>query len=109
MLIVLALSAVTVARGYPTSQRALRWRPPPRWIYQAWCIHRHESVDWKRRWVDWRGAPSLYAGGMQFLQSTWRGAGGTGEPWQATPREQVYRAFIVWKRDGRSWREWGTA
>jgi hypothetical protein len=83
--------------------------PPAWWLRQASCIHRHESVDWHRRWVDWRGQPSVYAGGMQFRQSTWTSAGGRGEPWQASPREQLYRAWLVYRRDGGSWREWGTA
>lgn len=52
---------------------------------------------------------------MQFLASTWMGVGGrvAGRPlhWAslATPHEQLYRAWLVWKRDGGSWREWGTA
>ncbi|HMA26108.1 MAG: hypothetical protein ACM33U_08970 [Solirubrobacterales bacterium] len=75
----------------------------------AVCIHLHESVDWHRRWIDWRGHPSPYAGGMQFLQSTWNRAGGRGEPWQWSPREQYFRAFVIWRAGGGSWREWGTA
>jgi hypothetical protein len=68
------------------------------------------------RWVDWRGAPSRYAGGMQFLQSTWERAGGRGEPWQWSPREQLYRVYRIWdmadgvrgnRRGG--FGEWGTA
>jgi hypothetical protein len=102
--------------GYPTSPAALRWHQPPWWRVQALCLHRHESADWHRAWVDWRGAPSRYAGGMQFLQSTWERAGGRGEPWQWTPREQLYRAYRIWDMnfgrlgDGRgAWGEWGTA
>ena len=72
-------------------------------------MHRHESGDWHRRWVDWRGAPSRYAGGLQFTLATWRSVGGRGEPWQWAPREQLYRAWLVWRRDSGSWIEWGTA
>lgn len=75
----------------------------------AACIHRHESADWHRAWTTWAGAPSPYAGGLQFLESTWRRAGGTGEPWQWSPREQLYRMYRIWLQDGRSFREWGTA
>lgn len=102
--------AVTDARsqGWPTSRAARVWRPPAGFIGQAWCVHRHESLDWHRGWLDWRGLPSSYAGGMQFMLSTWRAAGGRGEPWQWSPREQIYRAFVTWRRDGRSWVEWGT-
>lgn len=98
---------------YPNTPAALAWKAPPGFINQALCIHRHESVDWHRRWVDWRGRPSKYAGGMQFLQSTWERAGGKGEPWQWGPREQVYRAWRIWRmyrtsyRPG-SWVEWGS-
>jgi len=27
----------------------------------------------------------------------------------ASPREQLYRAWLVYRRDNNSWREWGTA
>jgi len=46
---------------------------------------------------------------MQFLLSTWRGVGGLARPDRATPREQLYRARLVYLQDGHSWREWGTA
>ena len=92
------------------------WQPPVVWLRGALCIHRQESVDWKRRWIDWLGRPSDYAGGMQFLQDTWDRAGGSGEPWQWSPLEQLYRAYIIWdKQDGKrgnkrgDWSEWDTA
>ncbi len=89
------------------------WRPGSVWIRQAVCIHQHEGA-----WNDNTG--NGYWGGMQFLPSTWRGVGGR---WVVSfahpgdshylfwvpPREQLYRAWRVWLRDGRSWREWGTA
>lgn len=96
------------ADRYPTSRAARRWHPPAWWRAQALCLHRHESADWHRAWVDWRGRKSIYAGGLQFTQQTWESARGRGEPWQWTPREQMYRAWIVWQRDGHSWAEWGT-
>lgn len=65
-------------------------------------------MDWHRGHVDWRGAPSPYSGGMQFLTSTWHAAGGTGEPYEWSVREQVYRAYVRWHADGDSWAEWGT-
>lgn len=50
---------------------------------------------------------------MQFMLATWRSAGGTARSLDdiaaSPPREQLYQAWIVWKRDGHSWREWGTA
>jgi len=73
------------------------------------CIHAHESVDWHRAGLDWRGVPSPYFGGYQFTVYTWQSVGGRGYPSSASPWEQTYRAWLVWKRDGGSWREWGTA
>jgi hypothetical protein len=82
---------------------------------EALCIHRHESVGWHRDHVDWRGSPSLYSGGLQFMVRTWRSAGGAGDAWQWSPREQLWRAYLVWDRDAGkphdgigSWREWGS-
>lgn len=111
ILIVLTIYLATAvdALAHPTSVQARRWHPPRGWLRGAFCIHRNESVDWQRAWVDWAGRPSRYAGGMQFLQSTWERAGGRGEPWQWSPREQVYRAYRIWLRNDHSWSEWGTA
>lgn len=116
LLLCLLPATVASAHGYPSWPMPRSWKPPPVWLKEALCIHRHESVDWHRRWTDWRGNRSPYAGGMQFLQDTWNRAGGSGEPWQASPREQLYRAYVIWDRhvgrmgDGRgNWSEWGTA
>lgn len=94
---------------WPTSPAARHFRFPPGWLRGAFCIHRHESTDWHRAYTDWTGASSPYSGGFQFLASTWRSAGGTGHAWQWSVREQTYRAFLVWRRDGGSWAEWGSA
>jgi hypothetical protein len=81
--------------------------PQPFWVpawfkAQALCIHRHESTDWHQK--------GHHRGGLQFLFSTWASVGGRGDPANASPAEQIYRAFLVWKRDGGSWaREWTTA
>lgn len=96
----------SVRRSTPAARR---WRAPHGWLREAFCIHRHESVDWYRAGVDWAGNPSPYYGGFQFLVSTWQSVGGRGLPSDWPPREQVYRAFLVWQRDGGSWAEWGTA
>jgi hypothetical protein len=99
--------AESLRARWPTGE-AMRWRAPKGWLQQAFCIHRHESVDWYRAYTDWAGNPSPYSGGMQFLLSTWRRAGGTGHAYEWRPREQVYRAYVIWLRNGGSWREWGT-
>lgn len=87
---------------------------PSWWLAQATCIHEREGA-----WNDNTG--NSYFGGMQFLQGTWERAGGghdpafdhpgdqSGHPFAQSPREQLYRAWIVYSRDGHSWREWGTA
>jgi hypothetical protein len=50
---------------------------------------------------------------MQFLVSTWQRAGGRARDVftiaRTSPREQLYRAWIIYLADRRSWREWGTA
>ena len=92
---------------WPTPE-AMRWRAPRGFLRAAFCVHRHESVDWHRAYVDWRGRPSSYSGGMQFTLPTWQRAGGTGHAWEWRPREQVYRAFVIWRMNGGSWVEWGT-
>jgi hypothetical protein len=87
---------------------ALSGSPPPAWHAPSWwlagalCIHAHEGA-----WNDATG--NGYYGGMQFLPSTWASVGGRTRPDLASPREQLYRAYLVWRRDGGSWREWGTA
>jgi hypothetical protein len=68
---------------------------------EALCIHGFESRDWRNR--------GHHFGGMQFNLGTWHGVGGYGNPADADPVEQIYRAFLVWRRDGYSWREWSTA
>ncbi len=80
------------------------WHAPAWWLRQALCIHAHEGA-----WNDATG--NGYFGGMQFTASTYRSVGGRddGRADLDTPREQLYRAWLVWLRDGKSWREWGTA
>lgn len=70
------------------------------------CIHRREGA--------FNAATGNgYEGGFQFLRSTWLSVGGPTFGWHwasmASPKEQLYRAWLVWRRDGGSWSEWGTA
>jgi uncharacterized protein YabE (DUF348 family) len=46
-------------------------------------------------------ANGTYHGLYQFSVDTWRRMGGTGIPSEATPREQTYRAILLYKRSGR--------
>lgn len=78
------------------------WHAPAWWLTQALCIHSHEGS-----WTSETG--NGYSGGMQFTAYTWASVGGTGRASQQPPREQLYRAWLVYLRDGHSWREWGTA
>ena len=48
-------------------------------------------------------------GAYQFLDSTWRSVHGLARAETASRAEQDYRAWLVYRRDGGSWREWSTA
>lgn len=96
--VVVALLVVETVRGaVPRS-----WSPPAWWLQQAACIRLHEG--W---WTANTG--NGYAGAYQFRHSTWASVGGRGSAHQASPREQTYRAWLLWLRSGRSWSQWGTA
>lgn len=84
---------------WPTSRAAARWHPPKAWLTGALCIHRHESADWHL-------VNRPYSGGLQFTDATFQSVGGRGPAASWSPREQLYRAWLVWLRDGRSWAEW---
>ena len=87
-----------------------RWRAPKGWLVDALCIHRREGAWNAIGYV--HGRPT-YGGGLQFMVATWQSVGGAETSVygiaQTSPREQLYRAWLVWRRDGGSWREWGTA
>jgi len=85
-----------VARAAPAQPPG----PPAWWLSQAACVRAHEG--W---WTANTG--NGYYGAYQFLLSTWASVGGKGYPSAAAPAEQTYRAYLVWQRDGGSWREWG--
>jgi len=92
-----------VAAGVPAG-----WHAPKAWLAGALCIHQHEGAWDAIGYVN--GRPT-YGGGFQFMVATWQSAGGTEASVygiaQTSPREQLYRAWLVWRRDGNSWREWG--
>jgi hypothetical protein len=95
-----------------------RQRPnyPAWWVKQARCIHRYEVglgsltdlAAWPLRWDLDTG--NTFYGGFQFMASTWRSMGGRGLPSRATRREQIYRAYLNWKANGRRWggQQWPT-
>lgn len=88
------------------------WHATEPFYGQAMCIHRYEGAMNA-------ATGNGYEGGFQFLLSTWQSVGGpvrkdakgrvTAWASVASPREQLYRTWLLWKRDGYSFREWGTA
>ena len=85
--------------------------PSAAWLAQAHCVHMKEG-SWGAN------TGNGYFGGMQFAAATWKRVGGKTDPafkhpgdarfpFSATAEEQMYRAWIVWKRDGGTWRSWG--
>ena len=76
---------------------------PRRWLQQALCVHRHESIDWYRT-TDWLGRPSVDHGGMQIDIRTWARFAPRRfprSPEQATPHEQLVVAYKIWLANGR--------
>lgn len=53
---------------------------------------------------NWASRTGRYRGGLQFLPSTWRSVGGTGDPADASREEQIRRAQTLQARDG--WGAW---
>jgi transglycosylase-like protein len=81
------------------------------WLVQARCVHVREGA-----WTANTG--NGYFGGMQFSARTWKRVGGKPDPafthpgnaaypFTASAQEQLYRAWLLWKHDGGSWRSWG--
>jgi hypothetical protein len=105
----LGLAAVALLAAAPTA--AGRASYSEEWLAQARCIHLKEAP-----WTANTG--NGYFGGMQFAAKTWLRAGGTRDPafthpgdprypFRASPSEQLHRAFVLWTRDGGTWRSWG--
>jgi resuscitation-promoting factor RpfB len=103
-----ALLTAAVALVLAAPAAGAVWSPSATWLAQARCIHAKEG-SWKAN------SGNGYFGGMQFSAGTWRSLGGErdpafrhpGTPFRASPKEQLYRAWLLWKRDGGTWRSWG--
>jgi hypothetical protein len=106
--VVLAVSA-SVAFAVPAQAESTQ--PPSGWLAQAMCVHRHEGP-----WTANTG--NGYFGGMQFRAATWLRARGPRQvafahpgdpdyPFSASPKQQLQVAWLIWSRDGGSWRSWG--
>jgi hypothetical protein len=107
------LTALALALVLVSTTSAAAWNPSPTWLAQARCVHLKEGP-----WTANTG--NGYFGGMQFSPTTWKRVGGKGHtafahpgdtryPFTVPPREQLYRAWLVWKRDGGTWRSAGAA
>lgn len=90
------------ATTYPASVPDT-WHAPKDWLRGALCVHSKEAA-WDNPGRTWDGKPSRYYGGMQFDLKTWGSVGGQGWPYKATPREQIYRAYLLWQEYG--WYPW---
>ena len=86
-------------------------KPSAAWLAQANCVHLLEGP-----WTANTG--NGYFGGMQFAPQTWKRVHGAADPafahpgdaafpFTASPKEQLQRAWLLWLKDGRSWRSWG--
>jgi resuscitation-promoting factor RpfB len=105
--LVTGLAALLLA--WPAS--ATTWRPSPAWLLQAKCIQQKEG-PWSAN------TGNGYFGGFQFKAATWTRVGGAADqafthpgnpayPFHASASEQLYRAWLLWQRDGGTWHSWG--
>jgi opacity protein-like surface antigen len=107
----LALFGAVAALLLAWPATAATWSPSPAWLVQAKCVHAKEGP-----WTANTG--NGYYGGFQFAAKTWTRLGGKADsafthpgdpahPFHASAAEQLYRAWLLWKRDGGAWRSWG--
>jgi hypothetical protein len=105
------LLALVASVAFVTAAQADSTPPPTGWLTQAMCVHRHEGP-----WTANTG--NGYFGGMQFRAATWLRARGPKQaafahpgdpnyPFSASPKQQLQVAWLIWSRDGGSWRSWG--
>lgn len=106
------LVAGLAASALAASAHAATDNYPVGWLAQARCVHRAEG-PWNAN------TGNAYFGGMQFAAQTWLRVGGKPDPafkhpgnprypFRAPVREQLYRAWLLWKHDGGTWRSWGS-
>ncbi|MFN0027910.1 MAG: transglycosylase family protein [Acidimicrobiales bacterium] len=87
----------------PTSSPPTRTAPPPPpppagdRLAEAWAKLRDCESGGDYQAI---GGGGMYRGAYQFSQSTWESVGGTGDPAEATPEEQDYRAQLLYERSG---------
>jgi hypothetical protein len=96
---VLAVSALTGLLILTTTTTAVADPTPDTWAQLRTC----ESGD-NYTIVSANGR---YYGAYQFNRTTWHSVGGTGNPNDATPTEQDYRALYLYRMRG--WQPWTCA
>ena len=100
-----ALVSATAAAARPA------WKPSAAWLAQAQCVHAREGA-WNAN------TGNGYFGGFQFAAQTWARVGGAHVaalshpgnakfPFAVPMQEQLYRAWLLWRHDGGTWRSWG--
>ena len=105
--LVTGIAALLLATPAP----AATWHPSATWLLQARCVHVKEG-PWSAN------TGNGYFGGFQFSAATWRRVGGRADPafahpgdpahpFKASAHEQLYRAWRLWRLNGRSWSAWG--
>jgi hypothetical protein len=106
---VLVTGLAALGLAWPAS--ATTWSPSAGWLLQAECVHLKEG-PWSAN------TGNGYFGGFQFKAATWMRVGGAADPafthqgnpaypFQASESEQLYRAWLLWRHDGGTWRSWG--
>jgi len=91
------------AGGRPTAAEVRAWREETRGgVYEPWIslANCESGGNWQIN------TGNGYYGGLQFALGSWRAAGGSGYPHQASPGEQVHRGEIL--QDLQGWGAWPT-
>jgi Transglycosylase-like domain len=103
----LVTALVALVLGGPASGAAQDDRPDRRERIVAphrEKLERMAGCESEHRWHIATG--NGFFGGLQFTLGTWREAGGRGMPHRASKLEQMYRAVVIWRKRGHSWRDW---
>lgn len=124
LLVSAALSGPAAASRPPGHPRGLSLAArgvPSAFVSKALCVHDgwHHKLrrPWARTWdvpdsiKGGRGeggwhTKSLYRGGLQWSLGTWARAGGRGDPADASPAEEIFRAYVIVRRNGGRWTDW---
>lgn len=108
-------AALCIHDGY---HYATHWQPGTHLTY---TLYGHGFWRTTKTWSNGEAAWNAdtgngYTTGLQFTLYTWQSVFTPAErslyiyahPASATPEQVIYRAWLVYQRDGNSWREWGS-